>query len=92
MVQLAADGAELSRVTFCWDGPRLAEQSESGPDGTVRTVTWDYDPGSFRPATQRRRELLADADQSLLGAKSHLAEAGLGDDVSAWEEIMPRLP
>ena len=70
-VQLAADGAELSRVTFCWDGPRLAEQSESGPDGTVRTLTWDYDPGTFRPAAQRRREHLADADQSAVDETFH---------------------
>lgn len=42
--------------------------------------------------TVRRLRLMKNLLTPLLGAKSHLAEAGLGEEVSAWEEIMPRLP
>lgn len=42
--------------------------------------------------TMRRLRLVKNLLTPLLGAKSFLAEAGLGDEVSAWEEMMPRLP
>ena len=47
----AADGAELSVTRFVWDGPQLVE--ETAVSGARRTTrTWDYEPGTFRPATQ----------------------------------------
>jgi YD repeat-containing protein len=42
------DGA-VERYTFVWDGPRLTEQQTRAADGSVTALTWDYDPGSFRP-------------------------------------------
>ncbi|HVQ93670.1 MAG TPA: DUF6531 domain-containing protein [Mycobacteriales bacterium] len=43
-----ADGTAAARVDFSWDGVLLAEQT----DGTGRTTTWDWQPGTFRPLTQ----------------------------------------
>ncbi|WP_370357330.1 DUF6531 domain-containing protein [Catenulispora sp. MAP12-49] len=58
------EGTAADRVQFTWDGPRLAEQMTDAGDGVV-VMTWDYDPGTFRPAAQRRRRRGAggDADQ-----------------------------
>jgi RHS repeat-associated protein len=51
----SAAGTIESQVTYAWDGPRLAEQSATGPDGIVTVLSWDYEPGSYRPAAQTRR-------------------------------------
>ncbi|WP_344667620.1 RHS repeat-associated core domain-containing protein [Catenulispora yoronensis] len=48
-----ADQAQV-RAVYSWDGPRLIEEL-TGDDALVTALTWDYDPGSVRPATQRRR-------------------------------------
>jgi RHS repeat-associated protein len=53
--RLAEDGTATDEITFSWDGVRLAEQSTLDADGVATTLTWDYDPGTFRPAAQRRR-------------------------------------
>ncbi|MEY9933966.1 RHS repeat-associated protein [Catenulispora sp. GP43] len=60
-----ADGEDAGEHTvFVWDGPRLAEEHTSRPDGSVVILTWDYDPGTYRPAAQRRRTTaVAAADQ-----------------------------
>jgi len=54
-LRIGDDGAVSEQVLFSWDGFRLAEQQGSLPDGNGTTLTWDYDPGTFRPAVQRRR-------------------------------------
>lgn len=50
--QLSADGGVAARTDFVWDGVTLAEQVDSGG----RAVSWNYEPGTFRPATQATRE------------------------------------
>ena len=47
-------GDEAGRTVFVWDGTRLAESHTSSADGSVIVLTWDYDPGTHRPAVQRR--------------------------------------
>jgi RHS repeat-associated protein len=80
---VGADGALDRRALFIWDGPRLAEEQTPGADGVISATTWDYDPGTFRPAAQRRRGRLAfadadadavaaaDADQSVIDEAFH---------------------
>jgi RHS repeat-associated protein len=50
-------GDDAGRTIFVWDGTRLAESHTSASDGSVVVLTWDYDPGTHRPAAQRRRTL-----------------------------------
>jgi RHS repeat-associated protein len=47
--RLAPDGSVAFEVRFAWDGAVLAEQWT-----THETLTWDYDPGTYRAATQLR--------------------------------------
>ena len=58
------------QIYFTWDGPRLVEQL-TAVDGAVDSVTWDYDPGTFRPATQRLRSWAQGADQSAIDEVFH---------------------
>ncbi|MEZ0108651.1 RHS repeat-associated protein [Catenulispora sp. EB89] len=60
--RVGGDGTVGERTVFVWEGPMTAEQHTYAPDGSVVVVTWDYDPGSVRPAAQRRRELAVGAD------------------------------
>jgi RHS repeat-associated protein len=53
--RVAADGAVAEEIVYSWEGARIAEQATRRPDGTVTALTWDYEPGSFTPAAQRRR-------------------------------------
>ncbi|MBS2536965.1 RHS repeat protein [Catenulispora sp. NF23] len=53
--QVGDDGSATEQTVFSWDGPRLAEQQTPGADGSSVTLTWDYDPGTYRPAAQRRQ-------------------------------------
>ncbi|MFI1767959.1 RHS repeat-associated core domain-containing protein [Streptomyces sp. NPDC020800] len=46
--RVAEDGSETDRTNFSWDDSALAEQTV--PDGPV--TTWDYMPGTHRPAAQ----------------------------------------
>ena len=69
--RIGADGVVAERIVFTWDGARLVEQQSSGSDGGTVTTTWDYDPGTFRPAAQRRRTWLADADQQVVDEAFH---------------------
>ncbi|MET7538042.1 DUF6531 domain-containing protein [Streptomyces sp. NPDC005507] len=49
--RINTDGTIVERITFTWDGARLAEQTAA--DG--RITTWDYALGSHRPLTQTTR-------------------------------------
>ena len=60
--RLGPEGTVAEQVLFSWDGSRLAEQTTPADDGTAVTLTWDYDPGTFRPAAQRRNGRLEGAD------------------------------
>jgi RHS repeat-associated protein len=82
---LAADGTPLETVTFVWEGNRLAEQQSHRPDGTVVALTWDYEPGSFRPAAQTRRTWASDADQADIDRAFH---AIVGDLVGSPTELV----
>ncbi|MFG2697223.1 RHS repeat-associated core domain-containing protein [Kitasatospora sp. NPDC048407] len=53
--RLAEDGSELERTHFAWDGTQLTEQYRALPDGTRHSVTWDWDPGAWKPLTQTER-------------------------------------
>lgn len=54
---LASDGSVLEQTDFTWDGVVLAEQAHSVRETpsrvpASRTMTWDYEPGTFTPLTQ----------------------------------------
>ncbi|WP_194927084.1 RHS repeat-associated core domain-containing protein [Catenulispora pinisilvae] len=66
-----AAGAVTDQFLFTWDGVRLAEQTTTHDDGTFTTLTWDYDPGTFRPAAQRRRTWADEADQGRIDEAFH---------------------
>ncbi|MFI9100010.1 DUF6531 domain-containing protein [Streptomyces fildesensis] len=67
---VGADGNVLEQTDFCWDGSRLAEQSQDG-----RTTTWDWAPGSHRVLSQTERTVpvgaadAADATQPEIDAR-----------------------
>jgi RHS repeat-associated protein len=48
--RIAPDGSVADETTFAWDGPVLAEQTNDS-----EATTWDWQPGTFRPVTQRER-------------------------------------
>ncbi|TDV57184.1 RHS repeat-associated core domain-containing protein [Actinophytocola oryzae] len=53
-VRIGEDGLVAEETVFSWDGGTLAEQwTVTG--GVGEAVTWDYDPGTYRAATQLRR-------------------------------------
>lgn len=67
-----ADGTPTGEtVRFDWDGPRLAEETTTGPDGGESVRTWDYEPGEFTPVAQTRRDFAADAPQAEIDAEFH---------------------
>jgi len=66
-----AAGAILEAVRFVWDGGQLVEQHSSGGDGGREVLTWDYDPGTSRPAAQRRRHWVDDASQEAVDEVFH---------------------
>ena len=51
---LDADGQVTETVAFDWDGTQLVEQTTHRSGAPETIVTWDYEPGSYRPAVQRR--------------------------------------
>ncbi|MEY9889191.1 RHS repeat-associated protein [Catenulispora sp. MAP5-51] len=69
--QRVADGRDaVGHTVFVWDGTRLAEEHTTAADGSVTILTWDYDPGTYRPAAQRRRTRAA-ADQEDIDEAFH---------------------
>ncbi|WP_344672086.1 DUF6531 domain-containing protein [Catenulispora yoronensis] len=69
--RIGGDGLPIEQVLFTWDGSRLAEQHSIALSGEHSTLTWDYDPGTFHPAAQRRRSWASDADQQLIDDEFH---------------------
>ncbi|MFI0716434.1 DUF6531 domain-containing protein [Streptomyces inhibens] len=51
-------------VVFTWEGAKLIEQFSTDDDGSRRTVTWDWEPGSWRPLSQTERTWATDADNA----------------------------
>ena len=89
--RLGADGEVVEEVCFDWDDGLLAEQSGVRSDGTVRTLTWDHEPGGYLPAAQRER--VGGADQEYYDARFYAIVADLtgapaelvaGDGSIAW--------
>ncbi|MEY9935535.1 RHS repeat-associated protein [Catenulispora sp. GP43] len=66
----------VEQVRFVWDGLRVAEQESIRHDGSVTALTWDYDPGTFRPAAQRSRSR-ASSDQAWSDEAFHAVVADL---------------
>jgi RHS repeat-associated protein len=60
--RLGAEDTVLETVTFTWDGSRLAEQVDADDRATV----WDWEPGRFRPVSQRERTPLRHAPQETI--------------------------
>ncbi|WP_307856337.1 DUF6531 domain-containing protein [Catenulispora pinistramenti] len=69
--RLGPDGSVTEQTLFTWDGSSVAEQWSPRPDGGAVTLTWDYDPGSFRPAAQRRRTWVDDAGRGEIDEAFH---------------------
>ena len=75
--RLAADGRVLEQIDFTWDGVVLAEQAHTdgtpgGPGlGDARVTAWDYEPGTFRPLTQRERSPLRHVPQQWVDEQFH---------------------
>lgn len=89
----ASDGTVAEEILFTWDDVRLAEQVSTGPDGRSTAVTWDWEHGTARAATQVHRSWADDAPQEeidtafyaivtdLIGTPSELIRA---DGSVAW--------
>ena len=68
---IGSDGSVAEQVLFSWDGTNLAEQLEPGPAGTVTALSWDYGPGTSRPAAQTRRTWADIAPQHVIDDVFH---------------------
>ncbi|GAA0691864.1 hypothetical protein GCM10010193_53030 [Kitasatospora atroaurantiaca] len=63
--QVGGVGSEgAGEVLFSWDGTQLIEECGALADGTVRTRTWDWEPGSWQPAAQTERSWHPQAGQA----------------------------
>ena len=69
-MRLDAEGNVAENTVFSWDGTLLVEQAAGGPDTPAATVTWDYEPGGYRPAAQRRTTEPATATDGVAGPGS----------------------
>ncbi|MFD8599497.1 RHS repeat-associated core domain-containing protein [Kitasatospora sp. NPDC059646] len=78
--RLADDGqprTDTEQTWFSWDGTQLAEQRTRLPGGAERTVSWDWEPGSWRAVAQSER--LAAADGTLVEQRFHAIVTDLVD-------------
>ncbi|MBB3663656.1 RHS repeat-associated protein [Prauserella sediminis] len=82
--RLSSSGAVAESVAFHWDGVTLAEQTATGPSpdgytpGRSSTTTWDFEPDSFRPVTQRERTRGGDGPAIPAGGAGFDAPVGPG--------------
>jgi len=54
--RLGVDGRQVvDETVFVWDGSTLAEQHHVDTPGSLRTTTWDWEPGDERPVGQFER-------------------------------------
>ena len=53
------------QVDFTWDGPNLAEEHHRAPSGQRRLTSWELEPGTDLPLTQRER-FIGDGPQSVV--------------------------
>lgn len=54
--RLGGAGAVTESVQFTWDETRVTEQVAVRADGSRHSVTWDWEPGTWRAATQTERQ------------------------------------
>lgn len=57
-------GRVIEYVEFTWDETRIAEQVSVRADGSRHATTWDWEPGTWQPATQTERSWSAGEDQA----------------------------
>jgi RHS repeat-associated protein len=73
-----ASGAVRTTVRFVWDGPQVAEETVVG-EALVTTRTWNYEPGTFRPATQTERRISSPDAADVAEAADAAAITDVGD-------------
>ncbi|MDH6580654.1 DUF6531 domain-containing protein [Kitasatospora sp. MAP5-34] len=69
-IRLTQDGAVAERTLFSWDETTLAEQRTVLP-GIRKSITWDWDPGTYRAAAQLDRAWRTDGDQAEIDRRFH---------------------
>lgn len=78
--RLDADGGVAEQVEFAWDDTRIAEQVTVGADGTRHSITWDWDPGTWRLAAQTERSWTPGDDQAEIDRRFFAIVADLADE------------
>lgn len=84
-VRLAANGDIAEQVLFTWDGARIAEQTRYAGAQATETLTWDHEPGTYKPAAQTRRTWVDEASQARVDAAFY---AIVTDLVGAPQELV----
>jgi RHS repeat-associated protein len=69
--RLDSEGTAVEQVIFVWDGDRLAEQQSTSANGRLSSLTWHYEPESFRPVAQSRTSWADGADQEKIDEAFH---------------------
>lgn len=78
--RLGADGEVAEQVEFAWDETRIAEQVSVGTDGARRSITWDWEPGTWRLAAQTERSWGPGDDQAEIDRRFFAIVADLADE------------
>jgi RHS repeat-associated protein len=72
------------QVVFVWDGTQLIEQYTTGADGTRLALTWDWEPGTWKPLSQTERtwSTAKSSEQSIVDQRFHAIVTDLSDTPS----------
>lgn len=70
-------GRASESVEFTWDQARITEQVSTRADGSRHAVSWDWEPGTWRVATQTERTWSADGDQTEVDRRFYAIVADL---------------
>ncbi|MGV9242762.1 DUF6531 domain-containing protein [Streptomyces sp. NPDC003710] len=68
----------LDETVFTWDGTQIAEQYRTLPDGRHHSISWDWEPGTWRPLAQSERTWqpgATDVDQQFFAIVTDLIDA-----------------
>ncbi|MEU5545757.1 RHS repeat-associated core domain-containing protein [Streptomyces sioyaensis] len=76
--------AAIEETFFVWDGTQLIEQSGVLADGSRRTLTWDWEPGAWKPLSQTERTWRTNraADQASVDERFYAIVTDLSGTVS----------